>query len=399
MKTQKLTLFNSLSKKKEVLEPINPPKIGMYVCGPTVYGPGHLGHARTYVSFDIIRKWLEHSGFKVKFIINITDVHDKVKEDTDIDKYTKEFIKDLKTLNVKKVDSYTRVSEHIEEIKEMVDELLEKGYAYKVGDDIYYDTSKFKGYGKLSRRKLEEAKTGTRVDTDEYEREEAADFALWKGDRPGWHIECSAMSRKYLGDQFDIHGGGIDLIFPHHENEIAQSEAVTGKKPFVKYWMHAGMLDVDGKKMGKSLGNYIEIPDLLKKYEVRVFRMFVLSHHYRKPADFTEEAMEEARKALERLDSFPDGNVDIKEEMNDDFNTQGAMAKIFKAKKWTPEIESVFGITKKVKKEIPESVKKLLDERGKARDDKDWNKSDSLRKEIETLGFKVKDTDEGQKIV
>ena len=389
-----LQIYNSLSRKKEIFKPLKKGQVKMYVCGPTVYGPSHIGHARTYVAFDIIRRYLEYKKYKVKFVMNITDIHDDIKQDTDTEKFTKLFLNDMKALGVKSANVYPRVSEHIPEIKELVKILIKKGFAYKNKNAVYFDVSRFKNYGNLSKRKLEKAKTGTRVDTDKYERDEAADFALWKGTRPGWHIECSAMILKHFGEQIDIHTGGNDLMFPHHENEIAQSEAVTGKTPFVKYWMHAGMLYINGTKMSKSLKNYIEIPDLLKKYDPRVIRFFIISKHYRSHADFTDKAMGQAKAGLAKLDSFPEGKVDIEEEMDDDFNTPKALAKIFKAKKWPVEIETVFGI-KRLKTKIPQKIHKLAAKREQARKQKNFKKSDQIRGKIEKMGYGIKDTKSG----
>jgi len=392
-----LKIYNSLTRKKEIFKPLKNGQVKMYVCGPTVYGPSHIGHARTYTAFDVIRRYLEYKKYKVKYIMNITDIHDSVKSDTDTEKFTKLFLKDMKALGVKLADVYPRVSDHIPEIKKLVKILLEKGSAYKQSNAIYYDVSKFKDYGKLSGIKLEKAKTGTRVKTDEYKRNEPADFALWKLDRPGWHIECSAMIFKHLGEQIDIHAGGRDLIFPHHENEIAQSEAATSKKPFVKYWMHGGLLHINGTKMSKSLGNYIEIPDLLKKYNPRVIRFFIISNYYRSQADFTQKAMQQARASLAKLDSFPKGKVDITEEMDDDFNTPKALAKIFKAKKWPLEMEKVFGISCKVVK-IPEKIRELVKKREMLRHNKEFEKADKIRKQVEKLGYVIEDTKAGIKI-
>lgn len=382
-----IKIYNTLSRKKEIFKPIKPGNIDMYVCGPTVYGPGHLGHARTYLAFDIIRRWLEHENYKVKYIINITDIHDDIKPGTDTKKITNKFLDDLSSLNIKPADKYPKVSEHIKEIKNLIDILLDKKFAYKVKDNIYFDVSKFKDYGKLSGRKLDKNLKNTRIKSDKYERDEVADFALWKGDRPGWHIECSAMSKKYLGEQIDIHAGALDLIFPHHENEIAQSESANNKK-FVNYWMHGGLLEIDGKKMSKSLNNYIKIPDIEDK---RVFRFFILQHHYRSPLNYTKKALKQAESALEKLDFFPNGNVDISAEMNDDFNTPKALAKIFKAKKWPPEMETVFGIKRKKEKPISLEIKKLIKEREQARKQKNWLQADKLRAKARKLGFQVKD--------
>lgn len=393
-----LKIYNTLTRKKQIFKPINPPKVLMYVCGPTVYGPAHIGHARTYVAFDIIRRYLAYKKYKIKFIMNITDIHDDIKKSTDTLKFTRLFLEDMQNLNIQPADVYPKVSEHISEIKKLINVLLKKGFAYKKGEAVYFDVSKFKDYGQLSGIKLKKAKASTRVATDKYERDEPVDFALWKKDRPGWHIECSAMILKHLGQQIDIHAGGMDLKFPHHENEIAQSEAATGKKPFVKYWLHAGLLYINGQKMSKSLKNYIEVPDLLKKYDTRVIRLLFALSHYRSNVNFSEKNIRQAQTTLARLDTFPKGEVDITPEMDDDFNTAKALAKIFKAKKWTPELETIFGIQRK-KFVIPTRVKNLVQKRAQARKNKKWAEADKLRRQIEKLGFEVRDEASAVKVV
>src|SRR3989344_2324244 len=311
-----LKIYNSLTKNKEIFQPLKKNRVGMYVCGPTVYSSGHLGHARNYLTFDIIRRWLEHEGYKIKYIMNITDIHDDIKKDTNIKKYIQEFKKELGLLQIKKANKYPRVSRHLKEIKKLINILKAKDCAYQVDGNTYFNVSKCKDYGKLSGRRLDKNLENTRVESDKYERRQAADFALWKGDRPGWHIECSALASKYLGPQFDIHAGGLDLKFPHHENEIAQSEAAFQKIPWVKYWLHSGLLEVNNVKMSKSLNNFITIPELLKKYDARTFRFLILEHHYRSPLNFTEEKMKQAKSALSKLDKFPCGAVDISPAMN-----------------------------------------------------------------------------------
>ena len=330
-----LKVYNTLSRKVEEFRPIKGKEIGMYVCGPTVYGPGHIGHARTYTAFDIIRRYFEYRGYKVNYVVNITDVHDDIikkanEQGTTIFKLADRniglFLKDLDALGIKRPDKMPRVTGHIKEIISMVETLEKKGFAYETDDGVYFSVSKFPSYGGLSRIKSKKSVTGTRVETDKYEKHAAMDFALWKkckdGEpswpskwgqgRPGWHIECSAMSTKYLGEQFDVHGGAVDLVFPHHENEICQSEACYGNGPFVKYWLHAGFLNVKGEKMSKSLGNFITIPELLEKYDPKAFRYFIASLHYRSRIDFTEKAMESAAKGLEKWNNFIQGLVAVK---------------------------------------------------------------------------------------
>ncbi len=458
-----IKVHNTLTRKKDEFKPIKGKEVGMYVCGPTVYGPGHIGHAKTYVSFDIIRRYLEYRGYKVTYVVNITDIHDDIikkanEQNTTIfklaDKNIELFFNDLDQLGIKKADENPRVTEVIPEIIEMVKTLQEKGFAYETDDGIYYDISKFKDYGKLSGVKIDKQKTGTRIDTDKYEKENAMDFALWKkakeGEpswespwgkgRPGWHIECSVMSKKFLGDQFDIHGGAVDLVFPHHENEIAQSEAATGKKPFVKYWMHGGFLNVEGEKMSKSLGNFIEIPELLARYDPKVFRFFVSGVQYRSRIDFTEKSMGEVKENLDKFNNtirnlleLDSGNENkaidnlieetrkkFAEEMDDDFNTPAAWAvlnefirnvnKIYdegklgkgNAKKiieFLKEIDSVFVVFtfETEKEELEPELAALIEKREKARKEKDWKRADEIREKLNAKGIVLNDTSGGVK--
>ncbi len=445
-----LKIYNTLTRKKEEFKPINGKKVGMYVCGPTVYDSGHLGHAKTYIVFDIIRKYLEESGYDVKFISNITDVHDSIinrakKEKATVkeisDKYTEEFLKEIDELKIKRASDYPRVSEYVPQIIEFIKILVDKGYAYEKDGSVYFSVSKFKEYGKLSRRKLEQAKSGTRVDLDKHEKDEAADFALWKKTedsdkgvesswdspwgqgRPGWHIECSVMSKELLGEQFDIHAGANDLTFPHHENEVAQSEAASGKSPFVKYWMHSGLLTVDGQKMSKSLGNFITIPEIKAKgFNFLALRYLFLQAHYRSPQNFTWELLEAAQKGYFNLkkqitelgDEIGDINEDLKKEFNDrmsdDFNTPQALVilqKILKSDLKNEDklatilyFDKILGLDlkEKDKVEIPDNIQKLTEEREQARNDKDFKKADKLRKEIEDKGYQIEDTDKGPKV-
>ena len=323
-----LHLYNTLTRKKEQFIPLEEGKVKMYVCGPTVYGLSHLGHAKTYVSFDVILRYLRYCNYKVLYVQNITDVghltddadegEDKIVKQAKKDKlhpmqvvemYTREYFADMDALNILRPDISPRATGHIPEQIEMVQQLIEKGFAYEVNGSVYFDVSKDKEYGKLSGRTLEEAESGTRVNVKS-EKRNPADFALWKKAEPnhimqwnspwgkgfpGWHLECSAMSMKYLGETFDIHGGGMDNQFPHHECEIAQSECAT-QKPFVKYWLHNNLVTVNGKKMGKSLGNFITLKDIFKKYDPLVIRFFILQSHYRSTLDFSEQALEGAAK-------------------------------------------------------------------------------------------------------
>ncbi len=457
-----LKVHNTLSRSKEEFKPLKGKAVGMYICGPTVQGPPHIGHARTYVAFDFIRRYLEWKGFKVKYVMNITDVHDDIiskSNELGIDwkelaeKNTKLFFKELDGLHVKKADSYPSVSGHIKEIIELVKKLEEKGIAYETDDGVYYNISKFPEYGKLSGIKIDKSKTGTRVETDKYDKENAQDFALWKkareGEpswdspwgkgRPGWHIECSAMGGKHLGEQFDVHGGAVDLVFPHHENEIAQSEGASGKKPFVKYWLHSGFLNVEGEKMSKSLGNYIEVPELLEKYNPKVFRFFVAGLHYRSRIDFSEKAMEEAKAGLERfnrlIEALQEANgkdsgemkklvekakTGFEKAMDNDFDLPSAWAKLYDfvrdvnkliaenkvgnkdseiALKFMKELDKIFEVFSFEQKSgtLTEEEENLLEEREKARQEKDWAKADELRDKLAEKGIELTDSAEGTK--
>lgn len=315
-------LYNTLTRKKETLTTKEPGKVGIYVCGPTTYNYIHLGNARPLVVFDTVRRYLLYKGLEVIYIQNFTDVDDKIinraKEEGEnplalAERYINEFFTDADALNVLRADHHPKVSEHIPEIIQLIETLIDKGFAYHVNGDVYYNVRAFSGYGKLSGRSLDEMQAGARVEVNETKRD-PMDFALWKkakpgepswespwgGGRPGWHIECSAMSMKYLGDRVDIHGGGYDLIFPHHENEIAQSEAASGQ-PFARYWMHNGFITINQEKMSKSLGNFFLVREILEKFPAEVVRFYLLSTHYRSPLDFDDEKLQTAQKGLERI--------------------------------------------------------------------------------------------------
>ncbi|MBU0662595.1 MAG: cysteine--tRNA ligase [Candidatus Diapherotrites archaeon] len=457
-----LQMYNSLSRKKEKFIPLSGGKnVTMYVCGPTVYGPGHIGHARTYTAFDIIRRYLEYRDYKVKFVMNITDVHDDmIKRANEMgitifelaDKNIALFFRDMDTLGIKPADKNPRVTETIEDIVKAVQELEKKGFAYETDDGVYFSVSKFKNYGKLSRLKMDASKTGTRVETDKYDKQSASDFALWKKadkepywdspwgkGRPGWHIECSVMSRKFLGDKIDIHGGAVDLVFPHHENEVAQSEALTGKAPFVKYWMHAGFLNVGGEKMSKSLGNFIEIPDLLKDYNPKLFRFFVAGLHYRSRVNFDKKLMEKEKITLGRLNEMiqkllsaqgknknpkvakliSSARKNFAEKMDDDFNLPAAWAELFdftreinkplaegtlgkadaeEILKFLRELDSFLGVfTFEARKQEKLSAEEasLLEQREAARRNKDFARADELRDALKKKGILLDDTPSG----
>ena len=414
----------------------------MYVCGPTVNDVPHLGHARMQINFDILRKYLKFSGHDVKFVSNITDVDDKIIKKAnelgeEIKKLTernlKAHLEDYGKIGIDKPDVQPRATEYIPEMVYLVKRLEQKGYTYVIKNDgVYFDISKFNDYGKLSHQKIEDLIAGKRIDIKE-EKRNKEDFVLWKFSkpdepswdspwgkgRPGWHIECSAMSEKILGLPFDIHGGGQDLIFPHHEDEIAQSEAATGKK-FVNFWVHNGMVNVDNVKMSKSLGNFKTIRDLLKDYDGKIIRYFVISSHYRKPIDFSKSELDDAKTSYERLkniisDLKGDKEVntkyleEFKNAMDDDLNTPQALAVLWKLVRdkdakgkigTIKEIDKIFGLDllKEEKIEIPNEIKKLVEEREEMRKKKNWKESDNIRNKIEKLGYSVDDTNEGTKI-
>lgn len=338
-----MKFYNTLTRKKEEFVPLEGNTVKIYVCGPTVYDSPHIGHARTYIAFDAIRRYLKYKGYNVIYVVNITNVDDKIinraKELGEhplklAERYEREFFDAMEKLNVEKADFSPRVTDHMQDIISFIQKLIEKGYAYVSEGDVYFSVEKFEGYGKLSHQSLKEIKAGARVEISEKKRN-PLDFALWKkakegeiswsspwGEgRPGWHIECSTMSMKYLGETLDIHGGAQDLIFPHHENEIAQSEALTGKT-FVRYWLHTGFLLVKGEKMSKSLGNFITIDELLKTYDANSFRFLVLQTHYRKPLDFKFENLEKAKRAYKRLANALDYLKQKLEEANGEDNTK-----------------------------------------------------------------------------
>ncbi len=442
-----MKIYNSLTRKKEEFKPKDPNLVTMYVCGPTVYGPSHLGHARTYSNFDFLKRILEYDGYTVQHVLNITDVHDSMIEEAEkqkisikelADKYIDHFYLDLEKLNIEPPNVFPRVTEHIEEIIEMIQVLVRKGYAYEKDGSVYYDVSKFKKYGRLSGIKLQEVKTGTRVAIDKYEKEEGIDFALWKkttkGEeevgavwnspwgrgRPGWHIECSVMSVVHLGETIDIHGGALDLRFPHHENEIAQSEAANGKK-FVNYWVHSGLLTVEGKKMSKSLGNFVNFDTLVQKgFDPLAFRYLCLTTHYRGELNFTWAGLEAAGIALEKIyDEISKwdapGKVGCAEYENkfeklihDDLNLPEAVALMWRLvkdqklptaarMKTIIQMDRIFGLnlSEIEQAEVPEEILNLVQERESARREDNWTLADELRDRIEQAGFTVEDTAAG----
>ncbi len=446
-----IRLYNTLTRKEEDFQPINPGQVGVYSCGPTVYNFAHIGNLRTFVFEDVLRRTLEANGLAVRQIKNLTDVDDKTIRDSQkagmslkdfTEKYTVEFFKDVDALNLKRADAYPKATEHIAEMIEMINTLLEKGIAYTTDDGVYFSINKINDYGALAHLDLEGLKAGAsgRVLADEYEKENVGDFALWKfwdaadgdvkfsapfGDgRPGWHIECSAMSAKYLDVPFDIHTGGIDLLFPHHQDELAQTEACTGK-PLARYWLHAEHLLVDGKKMSKSLGNFYTLRDIIDHgFDPIVLRYMFLGAHYRSKLNFTWEALQGAQNALQKLyaiaRSLPvtsgasNPPSDFLSTLNNDLNTPQALAAM-----WSMLDDASFSPADKANQllamdqilglgleayigkpvEVPEEVLALGREREAARLAKDWKKSDALRDLITQKGFTVEDTPEGQKIL
>lgn len=463
-----MKVYNSLTRKKEEFVPNNPDEVKVYVCGPTVYNFFHLGNARPFVVFDTLRRYLKYIGYNVNFVQNFTDVDDKIinraKEEgisapEVSEKYIKEYFDDAKALNIVPADTHPRVSENIQQIIEFVETLIEKGYAYEVDGDVYYSTRKFKDYGKLSKQNIEELEAGARIAVEE-KKKDPLDFALWKArkeeseiawespwgmGRPGWHIECSAMSRRYLGPTLDIHAGGQDLQFPHHENEIAQSEACNGV-PFAKYWMHNAYITIDKEKMSKSLGNFFTVREIREKYKGEVIRYFLLSGHYRSPIDFNDNLMEmskaslarfeNARKNLEFLiekgegqmtddekkvfESYDSYRAKFKEAMDDDLNTADAISAIFElvtainqavkdgaSKEFAQksldtllELTHVLGLLEAEEDaDVDDEIKKLVDEREAARAAKDFAKADQIRDELKAKGITLKDTPQGVQII
>ena len=464
-----MRVYNTLTRRKEELVPQDPKKLTMYVCGPTVYNYIHIGNARPIVVFDTMRKYLEYRGQKVKFVQNFTDVDDKIinrarEEGISAlevgEKYIAAYFEDVKQLNVTPATVHPRVTQTMPDIIKFVQGLIDKGMAYEVNGDVYYRTRKFPGYGKLSGKNIDELESGFRVEVNDI-KEDPLDFALWKArksedeiawdspwgmGRPGWHIECSAMSKKYLGDTIDLHAGGEDLQFPHHENEIAQSEGLTGKT-FSRYWMHNGFINIDGEKMSKSAGNFFLLRDVLKEYDGEVLRYFLLSAQYRGPINFSRDLMEAAKAGLERMQNCKstlkhlisngaEGEMTAEEKeklaaydahrqkfidsMDDDLNTADAISAVFEliadinrdvaggvtkafaseAFRLLDELTAVLGLLRQEKKEeIDDELQKLIDERAAARKAKDWATADRIRDELAARGITLKDTPQGVQII
>lgn len=453
-----MQVFNSLTRRVEPLEPLADNTIRLYTCGPTVYNFAHIGNFRAYTFEDILRRVVQFNGMKIKQVMNLTDVDDKTIRGanaagvklTDYTKtYKDAFFADLKKLNIQPAEVYPAATDHIPEMIALVEKLVEKGVAYKSDDgSVYFAVTKFPGYGKLAHIDFDHQRTGARCAADEYDKENVGDFALWKAweesdgpvgwdspwgrGRPGWHIECSAMSMKYLGETFDLHTGGIDNLFPHHENEIAQTEAATGKE-FVKTWMHCAHLRVNGEKMSKSLGNFFTLRDLLDKgWSGREIRYVLVNAHYRQGLNFAFSALEDARKSLERIDRCVDAlAARAKDEpapefaqkaldaftaaVNDDLNIPKAFAALFELVRETnasgtcskavlevfEKMDTVLGVIffgKAAKAEVPAEVQALLDARAAARAAKNWAESDRLRDAIAAAGWAVKDSKDGQTV-
>ncbi|MBU0579682.1 MAG: cysteine--tRNA ligase [Candidatus Margulisbacteria bacterium] len=441
-----MKVYNTLAREKQEFKPINPPQVNMYVCGVTVYDYCHIGHARAYVVFDMIRRYLEYSGYKVKYIQNFTDIDDKIinkanQEKTEISeitkRYTEAYYKDIGALGIKEANSYPKATENIKDMIKLIGELIKKEYAYEIEGEVFFRVSKFKDYGKLSKRIIDDQEAGSRVEINK-KKENPQDFTLWKPSkekepswdspwgkgRPGWHIECSVMSLKEAGiDTLDIHGGGQDLIFPHHENEIAQSEAYTGK-PFAKYWLHNGFVTINKEKMSKSLGNFFTVRDVLTKYDPEVIRFFLLSTHYRSPINYSDKELTEAKIRLERLYEAINNNINNKENkkddfsslkkefhefMQDDFNSAGAIGILFKlatetntkksksGAKLLKELGNILGLLQAEKKEevLEKEIDDLIHKRIAARKRKDFTESDRIRDELLQKGVILKDMPDG----
>lgn len=463
-----MKIFNTLSRKKEEFVPLEEGKVKMYVCGPTVYNFIHIGNARPMIVFDTVRRYFEYKGYEVNYVSNFTDVDDKIikkaiEEGVDADTISKRYIeeckKDMAMMNVKPATTHPLATEEICGMLDMIQDLIDKGHAYTGKDGtVYFRTKSFDGYGKLSHKNLEDLQSGFREIkvTGEEDKEDPTDFVLWKpkkdgepywespwcNGRPGWHIECSVMSKKYLGDSIDIHAGGEDLIFPHHENEIAQSEASNGTN-FAKYWMHNAFLNIDNKKMSKSLGNFFTVRDISKEYDLQVLRFFMLSAHYRNPINFSHDLMESAKNGLERIvtavanlkhlsENAKEGSMaadeaekiaslkemydKFEQAMDDDFNTADAISAVFEIVKFANSNSSaentkeyidalikkittltdVLGLKVEKKEEIlDEDIEKLIAERQQARKDRNFARADEIRDELLAKGIVLEDTREG----
>ena len=458
-----IQIFNSLTRQKEPFIPLEEGKVKMYVCGPTVYNYIHIGNSRPVIVYDTVRRYLQYAGYEVKFVSNFTDVDDKIikaanelGEETSVltNRFIAAYFEDITALGCQKADAHPRVTEHMDDIIAFIKVLIDKGYAYESQGDVYYRTRKFNGYGKLSHQSIDDLKVGARIEAGE-KKEDPLDFALWKAakageikwaspwgeGRPGWHIECSVMAREHLGDTIDIHAGGQDLTFPHHENEIAQSEA-HNDKTFARYWMHNGYINIDNEKMSKSLGNFILVNDIRKQIDPQVLRFFMLSVHYRNPINFAQDLVEAAKSGLDRIRtsytnvehrltssaSLGDNSeqwlgkisqikVDFENAMNDDFNTANAVSALFElshiANVYLNEantdkevlqailtmfdtIGNVLGIHIKVEAGLlDEEIEALIEERNQARKNRDFARSDEIRNQLLGMDIVLEDTRQG----
>ncbi|MDE7318186.1 MAG: cysteine--tRNA ligase [Lachnospiraceae bacterium] len=464
-----MRIYNTLSKKKEDFIPLEEGKVRMYVCGPTVYNFIHIGNARPMIVFDTVRRYMEHKGYEVNFVSNFTDVDDKIIKKANEEgvsaeeisrRYIEECKKDMEGMNIRPATTHPLATQEIDGMIDMISSLIEKGYAYAVNGTVYFRTRRFEEYGKLSHKNLDDLQAGNRslLVSGEDEKEDPLDFVLWKpkkegepywvspwGDgRPGWHIECSVMSRKYLGEQIDIHGGGEDLVFPHHENEIAQSEACSGME-FARYWMHNAFLNIDNRKMSKSLGNFFTVREISEKYDLQILRFFMLNAHYRSPLNFSAELMEASKNALERIRTAVDNlkyiaehasacelteeeaefiketdkfEADFDRSMDDDFNTADAIAAVFDLVKFanthaaegssrafaqalSDKIQSlcdILGIITEKKEELLDAdIEELIEERQAARKAKNFARADEIRNLLLEKGIILEDTREGVK--
>ena len=457
-----MKLYNTLTRKKEEFIPIEDNKVRMYSCGPTVYNYFHIGNARPFIMFDLLRNYLIYRGYEVMFVQNFTDVDDKIIKRANeegispfevADKYIAEYFRDADGLGIRRADVHPRVTENIPQIIEFIEELIEKGYAYESAGDVYFDTQKFKDYGKLSRQNLAELNLGSRIEVNEDKRH-PMDFALWKSKkegeigwespwsegRPGWHIECSVMSRRYLGDTIDIHSGGQDLIFPHHENEIAQSEARSGK-PFSNFWVHNGYINIDNQKMSKSLNNFFTVREISDEMDLEIVRFFMLSAHYRGPVNYSKELLDQAKAGMTRLynsknrmefllsmaesgireeekanlEKLPEFKKAFIDAMDDDLNTADAITAIFElvsfvnttakdesSKEYVEECLAIFSeltgvlnIIQKKDEVDEEKINELIEKRTAAKKNKDFAESDRIRDELKAMGIELLDTRQG----
>ncbi len=458
-----MKLYNTVTRQKEEFVPLHPGEVRMYSCGPTVYNYFHIGNARPFIIFDVFRRYMEYKGYKVTFVQNFTDIDDKMIQRANeegitvkelAERYIEEYFKDADALGIRRATYHPKATEHIEEIIDIIQRLIDKGLAYEVNGDVYYDVEAFKDYGKLSGQNLEDLSLGARIDVNE-SKKHPMDFALWKSEkpgepswdspwgkgRPGWHIECSAMSMKYLGETIDIHSGGQDLVFPHHENEVAQSEGATGKQ-FVRYWIHNGYINVDNQKMSKSLGNFFTVRDIAKEFDLECVRFFMLSAHYRNPINFSRELLEQAESSLERiknakinldymianasdkeatpehdaiLERLNDYTKKFEEAMEDDINTADAIAVIFElvreinstltaeapkslleaAKNQLNFLTDILGIANIESQSLDDNIEDLIEKREQARKEKNWALADSIRDELKAKGIILEDTPQG----